>query len=92
MLLQENVPLAPLTTFQVGGPARFFVAADSPAIVQAAVDFANSRQLPLFVLGGGSNLLVADAGWPGIVLKVGVTGVEQVGEDEGRFLFDAGAG
>ena len=92
MLLQENVPLAPLTTFRIGGPARFFVEADSPATIQEAVNFANSRQLPLFVLGGGSNLLVADAGWPGLVLKVGVTGIEQAGEDKGRILFEAGAG
>ena len=92
MLLQENVPLAPLTTFQIGGPARFFVEADSPAVVQEAVTFASSRKLPLFVLGGGSNVLVADRGWQGIVLRVGTTGLEKVGEDEGRMLFEVGAG
>jgi UDP-N-acetylmuramate dehydrogenase len=94
MLLQENVPLAPLTTFQLGGPARFFVEAKSPGEVQEAVAFAVSKDLSVFVLGGGSNLLVADAGWPGLVLKVAIPGIEQRPgiNDEGKVLFDAGAG
>jgi UDP-N-acetylmuramate dehydrogenase len=94
MLLEENVPLAPLTTFQLGGPARFFVEAKSSEDVQEAVAFAGSKHLSLFVLGGGSNLVVADAGWPGLVLKVAIPGVdERPGiNDEGKVLFDAGAG
>jgi UDP-N-acetylmuramate dehydrogenase len=92
MLLQENIPLAPLTTFRIGGPARFYVEANSPAVVQEGVTFASSRNLPLFVLGGGSNLLVADEGWPGLVLRVAITGSQEVGEDEGRILFEVGAG
>ena len=70
MLVQENVPLAPLTTFRIGGPARFLIEADSPEAVQEAVGFARSRNLPLFVLGGGSNLVVSDTGWPGVVLML----------------------
>jgi UDP-N-acetylmuramate dehydrogenase len=94
MLLQENIPLAPLTTFRLGGPARFFVEAQSAGDVQQAATFAQSRNLPLFVLGGGSNLLVADGGWPGLVLKVAIQGIEQrPGADaEGKIVFDAGAG
>jgi UDP-N-acetylmuramate dehydrogenase len=94
MLLQENIPLAPLTTFRLGGPARFFVEAQSAGDVQQAATFAQSRNLPLFVLGGGSNLLVADGGWPGLVLKVAIQGIEQrPGTDaEGKIVFDAGAG
>ena len=64
MRLEENIPLAPLTTFRLGGPARFFVEAKSIGEVQEAVALAQSKHVPLFVLGGGSNLLVADAGWP----------------------------
>jgi UDP-N-acetylmuramate dehydrogenase len=86
--LQENVPLGPLTTLQVGGPARYFVAAASPQEVREAVDFSASHNLPLFVLGGGSNLLVADAGWPGLVLRMAILGVDQ--PEPG--LFDVGAG
>jgi len=93
MLLQENVPLAPLTTFRIGGPARFLIEANSPADVEQAVTFARSRNLPLFVLGGGSNLVIADAGWPGVVLKISIVGIEQrPGQHEGKVLFDAGAG
>lgn len=96
MLLEENVPLAPLTTFKLGGPARYFVEAKTTGEVQEAVAFARSKNLPIFVLGGGSNLVVADAGWPGLVLKVGLLGIEQLTEPstehEGRILFDVGAG
>ncbi len=94
MLLQENIPLAPLTTLKIGGPARYFVEAPNLGEVQQAVTFARSRDLPLFVLGGGSNLVVADSGWPGLVLKVALQGIDQRSghDDEGKILFDAGAG
>lgn len=91
MLIQENIPLAPLTTLGVGGPARFFVEAESFADVSAAVDFASSKNLALFVLGGGSNLVISDTGWPGLVLKVGITGMDERSED-GQTLFEVGAG
>ena len=94
MLLQENTPLAPLTTLRLGGPARFFVEAKSAGEVREAVAFAASKTLPLFVLGGGSNLVVADSGWPGLVLKVAMPGIDQrPGHDAaGKVLFDVGAG
>ena len=94
MLLLENIPLAPLTTIKIGGPAKYFVEARTAGEVQDAVAFARSRDLPLFVLGGGSNLVIADAGWPGLVLKVALQGIDrQAGHDhEGKVLFDAGAG
>jgi len=93
MLLQENVPLAPLTTFRIGGPARFLVAAQSAVDVQRAVAFAQSKSLPLFVLGGGSNLVVSDSGWPGLVLKVSITGIDRrSAEPDGKVVFDVGAG
>jgi UDP-N-acetylmuramate dehydrogenase len=94
MLLQENIPLAPLTTFRIGGPARYLVEAKSVSEVQEAIAFARSKDLPLFVLGGGSNLVVADSGWPGLVLKVVIGGIERRpgNDDEGRVLFDVGAG
>jgi UDP-N-acetylmuramate dehydrogenase len=92
--LLENIPLAPLTTLGIGGPARYFVEAGQIGEVQEAVHFAQSLNLPLFVLGGGSNLLVADSGWPGLALKVALRGVEQrPGHDQyGRVVFDVGAG
>jgi UDP-N-acetylmuramate dehydrogenase len=89
--IQENIPLAPLTTFHVGGPARYFVEAHTEHDVMEAVAHAAARKLPLFVLGGGSNLVVSDQGWPGLVLKVSLAGVEFEG-DRQKMLFHAGAG
>src|SRR6185369_7860745 len=91
MHLTEHVPLAPLTTFKVGGPARYFVETKSPSEVNEAVAFARLRELPLFVLGGGSNVVISDAGWPGLVLSIGIKGIDQRSED-GKQLFEVGAG
>jgi UDP-N-acetylmuramate dehydrogenase len=94
MLLQENILLAPLTTLRIGGAARFLVEAQSRIDVEEAVAFARTKRLALFILGGGSNLVVADSGWPGLVLKMAIPGIEQRPgtNDEGKVLFDAGAG
>ena len=72
--LQENVPLAPYTTLDIGGPARFFCEAKTEGEVGEAAKLARERGVPLFVLGGGSNLLVSDAGFDGLVMRVGVVG------------------
>jgi UDP-N-acetylmuramate dehydrogenase len=90
-MLQENVLLAPLTTIGVGGPARFFVEATSADEVRDAIEHAKSHSLPLFVLGGGSNLVVADAGWPGLVLKVAIPGISHR-HGYGTAYFDVGGG
>jgi UDP-N-acetylmuramate dehydrogenase len=91
MEIQENVALAPLTTIGVGGPARYFVQACTIADITAAIGFARTRDLPLFVLGGGSNLVISDDGFPGLVLKIGIVGIDERQED-GKFLFETGAG
>ena len=91
--VRENVPLGPLTTLGVGGPARWFTTATDEAQVAAAVAFAHARSLPIFVLGGGSNLLVSDNGFAGLVLHIALEGI-QVGEPaaDGRVLITAAAG
>src|ERR1700722_13995695 len=76
--MQQNVPLAPLTTLRIGGPARFLARIATEADLLEAVDFAHSRSLPLFVLGGGSNLLVSDRGFDGVVLQIALTGAAVV--------------
>jgi UDP-N-acetylmuramate dehydrogenase len=91
MLIQENVALAPLTTMGVGGPARFFVEAASTLEVREAIQHARSHKLPLFILGGGSNLIVSDAGWPGLTLKVAIQGINHR-HGHGTAYFDVGAG
>jgi len=92
MQIQENVALGPLTTLKVGGPARYFVEASTVEDVREAVAFSRSRSLPLFVLGGGSNLVVSDAGWPGLVLRVAIPGINHFHGHDGNVRFEAGAG
>jgi len=89
--IRENVALAPLTTLGVGGNARFFVKASSVAEVERAVVFARDRRLELFVLGGGSNLVVSDRGFDGLVLQIAIDGVEESRQRD-RVRFDVGAG
>jgi UDP-N-acetylmuramate dehydrogenase len=90
MQIKENVALAPLTTLQVGGPARYFAEARTVDEVREAVEFSRSRKLELFVLGGGSNLVIADSGWPGLVLKISIQGIDH--HHGSTIVFDAGAG
>ena len=80
MNLQENVPLAPLTTIGIGGPARFFVRATSIDELTEALAWAGER--PVFLLGGGSNLLISDAGFDGLVIHLDLRGVTVESEDE----------
>lgn len=66
--LHAAVPLAPLTTLEVGGPARLLARVADPAALRAALAVAARERLPVIVLGEGSNVLVADEGFPGLVL------------------------
>jgi UDP-N-acetylmuramate dehydrogenase len=75
MLIEENVPLAPLTTIGIGGPARFFFRATTVDDVREALVWARDRSLATFILGGGSNLLVSDAGFDGLVVHVDLRGI-----------------
>lgn len=90
--LQEKVPLAPYTTLGIGGPARFFCEAKTEDEVAETAKLAHDRGLPLFVLGGGSNLLVSDAGFDGLVMRVGVVGSMRESREGAHVLLEAGAG
>lgn len=68
--MTENQPLAPLTTFRIGGPARYFIATCDPREISEAKAFADEKRLPWYVLSGGSNVLVSDAGFPGLVVHI----------------------
>jgi UDP-N-acetylmuramate dehydrogenase len=91
MNLRENVPLGPYTTFGVGGPARYFTEASNEREIRDAVDFVQTKRVPLFVLGGGSNLVLSDTGFSGLVMKVALRGIEESPAQSKR-LFQAGAG
>ena len=69
--VRRDVVLARYTSFRIGGPADIFVEPHSLAELQAVVGLVRAEGLPLFVLGGGSNLLVSDAGIRGVVVKLG---------------------
>ncbi len=66
--IRENVPLAPYTTYKLGGPARYFLGTYSADVLATGLAWAAAESLPVFVLGGGSNILVADGGFPGLVV------------------------
>ncbi len=91
MQFAENVPLGPRTTLGVGGPSRWYAEAHSEEELQIAVEWAAECRLPLFILGGGSNLVISDRGWPGLTLRIAIEGIEQYSES-GRQVFRAGAG
>lgn len=92
MHLEENISLAPFTTFGIGGPARWFVRAQSEDEVVEASEWARNRGIPLFVLGGGSNVLIADGGFPGLVLHIALRGVQEQDVGDSRVLFRVEAG
>ncbi|OGN28782.1 MAG: UDP-N-acetylenolpyruvoylglucosamine reductase [Candidatus Yanofskybacteria bacterium RIFCSPLOWO2_01_FULL_49_25] len=66
--VRENISLKDFTTFHIGGPARFFVEVGTVDQLIEALEYANNRELPIFVMGGGSNLLVSDEGFDGLVI------------------------
>jgi UDP-N-acetylmuramate dehydrogenase len=90
MEIQEGVTLAPLTTFGIGGPAAYFARAQSIADLHAALDFAKEKSLKTFILGGGSNVLLPDHGFKGVVIKVELPGFTSITEDEGELLVVGG--
>jgi UDP-N-acetylmuramate dehydrogenase len=75
LAVRERVELAPLTTLGVGGPARWFVEATDEATVIAAHAWAHARGVGVRILGGGSNVVVPDAGIDGLVLRITLRGV-----------------
>lgn len=83
--------LAPLTTFGLGGPARYFAEIDDASDVANALRWAKEQNLPAFILGGGSNLVVADEGFPGLVLHMRTRGQRWI-QAGGELRVEAQAG
>jgi UDP-N-acetylmuramate dehydrogenase len=88
----ENVALAPLTTFGIGGPARYYLDAFSEDDVYRGLEFAASKRAGVFVMGGGSNLLVSDGGIDALVLRVCLRRVSFEDVQEDLTIVTAGAG
>jgi len=69
LVIHENEPLAKYTSWRIGGPARYFANAATPEQLREAIAWARERDLPVFLLGGGTNLLMRDTGYGGLVLR-----------------------
>jgi UDP-N-acetylmuramate dehydrogenase len=82
--MRENISLAPFTTLGIGGPARWFAEAASEEEILEASGWARQRGVPLFVLGGGSNVLIADDGFDGLVLRVALCGIRAMPGNDRR--------
>ena len=91
MILREHVPLAPLTTLGLGGPARWFATCGSLEEVREAFRLARSRRLRTAVIGGGSNLIVPDEGFDGLVIAMNLRGIT-ARQDGDHLLVTAAAG
>lgn len=87
-----GVALAPYTTLEIGGSASQFVEAFTESDVVDAIEYARFHGLDIFVLGGGSNILVADSGFDGLVIKISITGREFSSPENGRVTVKVGAG
>jgi UDP-N-acetylmuramate dehydrogenase len=79
--LQRNVPLAPLTTLGIGGPARVFIRAESVDEIREVIARADAQGRALFILGGGSNVLISDEGFDGVVLQIHLRGMTVLHQD-----------
>jgi UDP-N-acetylmuramate dehydrogenase len=90
--LTPDVPLGPLTTLELGGPARWLAEVAEERDVAEALALAEARRLPALVLGGGSNVVLPDAGFPGLVIRMGLRGIQQQGAAGGDVLIEAAAG
>jgi UDP-N-acetylmuramate dehydrogenase len=86
--IKRNVPLKLYTTFKIGGPARYFAEVGAPDELGEALDFARAEHLDLFVLGGGSNILVSDRGFAGLVLHPVNRGIAVRAEDADTVLLE----
>ena len=74
--LERDVPLAPMTTFRIGGPADLLYRARTPDELAGAVRAARELEIPHFLLGAGANILVGDGGFRGLVIRNEVEGIE----------------
>jgi UDP-N-acetylmuramate dehydrogenase len=82
--LQPNAPLAELTTFRVGGPADWLIDVRSSGELEAVLVSARTAGVPITLLGGGSNVIIADAGVRGVVIRLRLSSIEQVAQDRVR--------
>ncbi len=91
IIIEAQVPLAPLTAWRIGGVARYLATVSSATGVQQALNFATQQHLPVWILGGGSNILISDAGLNGLVIRMRDRHL-QITEHADQALIHIGAG
>ena len=89
MVILENEPMSVHTSFKVGGPARYFAKASSMESLKNALSFAREKHLPHFILGNGTNLLVSDKGYDGVIISLAGDFSEIVDLGNGKFKVGA---
>lgn len=92
MAIQQNVPLAPLTAFGLGGPAAYFVSIEKESDITEALQFSRDNNLDIFVFGGGSNMVVSDRGFNGMVLSIDNKGIDIINETDDHAYIKVGSG
>lgn len=85
--IKENVVLAPYTTFKIGGPARYFFILENIDELFPVLNWAEKKRLPVFIIAGGSNLLVSDRGYNGLVILMKLN---QLKMNKNRLIVEAG--
>jgi len=90
--IKENIPLQNLTTFGIGGPARYYVRVETTDALVQAWKAAQRAEMPVFILGGGSNILVSDQGFDGLVIHVDTKGITTLKEDKDTITLKVAAG
>lgn len=92
MDVHKNTPLSNHTTMRLGGPARYFIDVESVDEIDKVVTMANEQDAPIYVLGGGSNTVVTDAGFDGIVIRNRLMGFEVIEDETFTTTIRVGAG
>lgn len=92
LIIEEDKKLAPMTTMKLGGNAKYFTVVNDKNQVQEAIDFAKLNDLEIFVLGGGSNILINDELFEGLVIKNEILGIRELYEDDSSIEFKINSG
>ena len=92
MFVQNNIPLAPLTTLRLGGQAKYFISIKTREDLTNALEFCKKENQTFFILGGGSNTIFLDSGFPGVVLQMQIPGIRCLDANETHTIFQVGAG
>ncbi|PJZ84673.1 UDP-N-acetylmuramate dehydrogenase [Leptospira harrisiae] len=92
MLVQNNIPLAPFTTLRLGGEANYFISIKTKEDLAKALRFCKNQNQTYLILGGGSNTIFRDSGYPGVVLQMKIPGIRCLDSNENNTIYQVGAG